>query len=91
MQGCLATLSGWSCLRYKFRIWPGRGGPIETTFEQALPGALRRIDPEYADWVIAVRTHTLMPTAFQRSSQFSTPRPGTRENSPTFAVTTVRP
>ena len=53
-EGRFSTPSGKSYLRYKFRIWPGRGGPIETTFKQELLGALRRIDPEYADWMIAI-------------------------------------
>lgn len=53
-EGRFTTPSGKAYLRYKFRIWPGRGGPIETTFKQELLGALRRIDPEYAEWMIAI-------------------------------------
>ncbi|MDA0241196.1 MAG: hypothetical protein O3A84_14380 [Proteobacteria bacterium] len=41
-------------MRLKFRIWPGRGGPIETVFKQELLQALKAIDPTYQDWMISV-------------------------------------
>ena len=53
-EGRLATSSGKAYLRYKFRIWPGRGGPLETVFKQELLVALKGIDPEYADWMVAI-------------------------------------
>ncbi len=41
-------------LRLKFRIWPNRGQPIETVYVQELTAALRRTDPDYQPWMIAV-------------------------------------
>ncbi|MDH3911472.1 MAG: mechanosensitive ion channel family protein [Rhodospirillales bacterium] len=52
--GRFQTPSGKSYLRIKFRIWPGRGGPIETAFKQELTQSLKKIDQDYADWMVAV-------------------------------------
>lgn len=41
-------------LRLKFRIWPNRGQPIETTFNQQLVAELKRNDPDYQPWMIAI-------------------------------------
>jgi small conductance mechanosensitive channel len=48
------TQSGKSYLRIKFRIWPGRGAPLEGFFRQDLLQAIKQIIPEYADWMISV-------------------------------------
>lgn len=48
------TSSGRIFMPIKFRIWPGRGAPIETGFRQQPILALREIGPSYADWMIAV-------------------------------------
>jgi moderate conductance mechanosensitive channel len=44
----------WRYLRVKFRLWPGQGAFIETAFRQRALAALRRLDPEYADWMLTV-------------------------------------
>lgn len=54
MVGRFETSSGRRYLRIKFRVWPGRGGPIETAFKQELIQSLKKIDPDYADWMVAV-------------------------------------
>lgn len=46
--------SGKEFLRLKFRIWPNRGGPIETTFRQELEAELARENADYKPWMIAV-------------------------------------
>ena len=46
--------SGKEFLRIKFRIWPNRGQPIETSFVQELAADIRRRDPDYQPWMIAV-------------------------------------
>lgn len=46
--------SGKEFLRLKFRIWPNRGGPIETTFRQELEAELKRENPEYQPWMISI-------------------------------------
>jgi small conductance mechanosensitive channel len=52
--GVMKTASGKSYFRVKFRIWPGRGVPIEAAFKQELSQTLKQIDDTYADWMIAV-------------------------------------
>jgi small conductance mechanosensitive channel len=41
-------------LRIKFRIWPNRGQPIETTFVKELTEKLKETDPKYESWMIAI-------------------------------------
>lgn len=53
-EGRLALGSGKEILRLKFRIWPNRGQPIETTYVQELTAELRGRDPDYQPWMIAV-------------------------------------
>jgi small conductance mechanosensitive channel len=45
---------GWEFLCVRFKIWPGQGGLIETTYRQQMVNALKRFQPDYADWQIAV-------------------------------------
>lgn len=49
-----AEPGGWRYVRVKFRIWPGQGAWIENVFRQRLLATLRRLDPDYADWMLAV-------------------------------------
>ena len=46
--------SGKEFLRLKFRIWPNRGSPIETTFKQELEAELARENADYKQWMISV-------------------------------------
>ncbi len=48
------TSTGKEYKRIIFRIWPGRGAPIESTFKQELIQELKTIDPDYSDWMISV-------------------------------------
>lgn len=41
-------------LRIKFRIWPGRGGAIESEFRKETLDALKKLDENYADWMISI-------------------------------------
>ncbi len=54
INGAMHTSTGKEFLRVKFRIWPGRGAPIETTFRQELTQSLKALDAAYADWMISV-------------------------------------
>ncbi len=45
---------GWQFLRVHFKIWPGQGGLIENTFRQQVIAAMRKYDPQYADWQVPV-------------------------------------
>ncbi|MGV7222875.1 MAG: mechanosensitive ion channel family protein [Nitrospinales bacterium] len=46
--------SGKEFLRIKFRIWPGRGGPLETVSKQEILQKFKAIDPDYSDWMVSV-------------------------------------
>jgi len=54
IEGRIALKTGKEILRIKFRIWPNRGQPIETTFYQELVAGLKAIDPEYQAWMVTV-------------------------------------
>jgi moderate conductance mechanosensitive channel len=45
---------GWSYYRVHFKIWPGQGGLIENAFRQQVTRAMKALDPNYADWQVAV-------------------------------------
>jgi moderate conductance mechanosensitive channel len=53
-MGCQLSPSGKEFLRIKFRIWPGRGGPLETAFKQEIIQNFKTIDPNYSDWMVSV-------------------------------------
>jgi small conductance mechanosensitive channel len=46
--------SGKEFLRLKFRLWPNRGGPLETTFRQELEAQLRNEQADYQPWMISI-------------------------------------
>lgn len=46
--------SGKEYLRLKFRIWPNRGSPLETSLRQELEAELKRDNPDYQGWMICV-------------------------------------
>jgi small conductance mechanosensitive channel len=41
-------------VRVDFKLWPGQGALIETTFRLRLVTLLKQFDPNYADWMIVV-------------------------------------
>lgn len=53
-EGRLTLSTGKEILRLKFRIWPQRGGPIETTFNKELVYELKAINSNYQDWMLAI-------------------------------------
>ena len=53
-EGRVRLKTGKDFVRLKFRLWPNRGQPIESTFLQELNAALTQIDPDYQPWMIAV-------------------------------------
>ncbi|HSJ05335.1 MAG TPA: mechanosensitive ion channel domain-containing protein [Longimicrobiales bacterium] len=44
----------WRFIRVKFRLWPGQAGYVETAFRQRALAAMKRLDPDYADWMLTV-------------------------------------
>jgi small conductance mechanosensitive channel len=61
LEGSRVTASGKTYLRLKFRIWPGRGGALETTFRQELVKRLQAIEGSYSDWMVSVLYETEKP------------------------------
>ena len=59
--GGVETVAGgeWKFLRVRFKIWPGQGDLIEKTFRQQVIGAMKRFDPDYADWQVPVTYRAL--------------------------------
>jgi len=45
---------GWNFVRVHFKVWPGQGNLIETTFRQQMVSAMKTFAPNYADWQVAV-------------------------------------
>jgi len=54
--GSLETAEGgdWKFVRILFKIWPGQGGLIETTFRQQIISNMKALSPTYADWQVPV-------------------------------------
>jgi hypothetical protein len=63
-----ASGGSWSFFRVHFKIWPGQGGLIETTFRQEAVRAMKALDPTYADWQVPVTYRAAAP---QRVSPLS--------------------
>jgi len=57
-----AAGGGWDFLRVHFKIWPGQGALIETTFRQQMVSAMKSLDPQYADWQVAVTYRAMTAT-----------------------------
>jgi len=49
-----AKAEGRNFIRVDFKLWPGQGGLVETTFRQRVITALKQFDPNYADWMVVV-------------------------------------
>lgn len=54
IEGRITLHDSKEILRIKFRIWPNRGQPIETTFVQEATAELKKIDADYQPWMIAI-------------------------------------
>ena len=53
-EGRINPTADKEILRIKFRVWPGRGKPIETDFYQELIAELTEIYPDYKSWMVSV-------------------------------------
>jgi len=58
IEGVRKTSRDKAYLRLKFRIWPGRGAPLETVFKSELVRALQDHDPKFTDWMVTVLFET---------------------------------
>ncbi len=53
-----AEKGDWKYLRMKFRLWPDQGHLIEGPLRQRLFSAMKKLDPDYSDWMVAVAYKT---------------------------------
>ena len=49
-----ALPSGRRLLRIKFRIWPGRGAPIDSVYKNEVVQTLKSLDSNFADWMVSI-------------------------------------
>lgn len=49
-----AKAGNWRYLRVKFRLWPGQGTLIENTFKQRVIALMKKLYPDYGDWMVTV-------------------------------------
>jgi len=49
-----STPGDWNYLRVQFKIWPGQNAIIENTFMNQMVAAMKKFDPNYANWQIVV-------------------------------------
>lgn len=61
IEGVRKTSAGKEFLRVKFRVWPGRGAPLETLFRQELIKSMQNLSPNFADWMVCVLYETEKP------------------------------
>ena len=53
-EGRIKFDAGKEILRIKFRIWPNREKPIETTYFQELIAEIKEIIPDYQPWMVSI-------------------------------------
>ena len=70
---------GWDFVRVHFKIWPGQGNLIETTFRQQIVSAMKALSPNYADWQVPVtyRAMTAAKSLKPGMESSSSEQPGT--------------
>jgi moderate conductance mechanosensitive channel len=56
-----ASGGGWDFVRVHFKIWPGQGNLIETTFRQQIISAMKAFSPNYAEWQVPVTYRAMTP------------------------------
>ena len=69
---------GWKFLRVHFKIWPGQGNLIETTFRQQIMSGMKSFLPTYADWQVQVTYRAI--TATRKEKPHPLPEAGDKAN-----------
>ena len=69
---------GWDFVRVHFKIWPGQGNLIETTFRQQIISAMKTFSPNYTEWQVPVtyRAMTALKNVKPRLESSSGEQPG---------------
>jgi len=73
-----AVTGGWNFVRVHFKIWPGQGNLIETTFRQQIISDMKTFSPNYADWQVPVtyRAMTAVKALKPQPEPGANPQPG---------------
>ena len=74
------TPAGRIYTRVKFRIWPGRGAPIENAYKSEIVAVFKKIEPDYEPWMVSINNEIgERPVAIE---PFRLPRDSDRGNFP---------
>ncbi len=68
-----AAGGGWDFIRVQFKIWPGQGTLIETTFRQQMVSAMKTFHANYADWQVPVTYRAMTASKTVRPPPEPTP------------------
>ncbi len=68
-----ASGGGWNFIRVQFKIWPGQGNLIETTFRQQMVSAMKTFHENYADWQVPVTYRAVTASKTVKPSPEPTP------------------
>jgi hypothetical protein len=60
---------GWNYLHVQFKIWPGHGILVETTFHQQIAYAMKGFDPNYADWMVTITYRAIGTTQIYSAAE----------------------
>lgn len=61
IEGRVATTSGDSYLRIKYRIWPGQGAILEGPVAGAVMQTMKQLEPGYERWMVSVHYRSESP------------------------------
>jgi small conductance mechanosensitive channel len=68
-----STPAGRVFVRVKFRIWPGRSGPVENAYKQEIVQTLKTLDSEYAEWMVSINNEVSeVPASIRRIQMLRT-------------------
>ena len=70
-------IGGWEFVRVHFKIWPGQGNLIETTFRQQVISAMKTFSPNYSDWQVPVTYRAMTAIKSLKPQLGSSPGPDT--------------
>jgi moderate conductance mechanosensitive channel len=70
-------IGGWEFVRVHFKIWPGQGNLIETTFRQQIISAMKTFSPNYSDWQVPVTYRAMTAIKSLKPQLSSSPGPDT--------------
>jgi small-conductance mechanosensitive channel len=74
---------GWRFIRVHFKIWPGQGALIETTFRQQIINFMKTFSSAYADWQVPVTYRAMIAAKNSQARQQADPVQTASDAAPT--------